>query len=128
MGDVVNLKQSQPRMWVCGCGCRSFTLLEDGTAECTNCDKVVCCGKWHVVNAVESEVESPPFRQNIVDSLTPHIVLNDALKRIWEVAVLAVIYEGATEFRVWDRPMTDDEQKALPAAIETITNKIKRRL
>ncbi|TNC05553.1 hypothetical protein [Paracoccus marcusii] len=38
MADIVQLQQPQPMTWVCECGCSTFTLLSDGTAQCAGCD------------------------------------------------------------------------------------------
>lgn len=38
MADIVQLHQPQPMTWVCDCGCSTFSLLSDGTAQCAACD------------------------------------------------------------------------------------------
>ena len=38
MGDIVSLSKPERRVWVCDCGCSTFLLLSDGTAECAACD------------------------------------------------------------------------------------------
>jgi hypothetical protein len=37
MGEIINIARSEPRIWVCGCGCSTFELVENGTARCAAC-------------------------------------------------------------------------------------------
>lgn len=53
MGDVISLKQPEPRIWVCGCGCCTFEMYEDGSARCAMCDGVAGNGGWMVPDTDE---------------------------------------------------------------------------
>lgn len=59
--NVTPLKQPAPRIWICNCGCASFSLLEDGTAECAMCGETVSetdGAGWKGIKG-ESNTENP---------------------------------------------------------------------
>ncbi len=35
--NVVNLPVRKKLVWVCRCGCKTFYLMDDGSADCANC-------------------------------------------------------------------------------------------
>jgi hypothetical protein len=37
MADIVNFTQPDRLIWVCDCGCSTFSLFSDGVAECSLC-------------------------------------------------------------------------------------------
>jgi uncharacterized Zn finger protein (UPF0148 family) len=39
--NIVSLTRPDPRIWVCGCGCSTFMLREDGEAVCAHCETEV---------------------------------------------------------------------------------------
>lgn len=61
--NVVSLNSPAPRVWVCQCGCASFWILEDGTAECSTCchkPSDISDGGWKDVDKQkESDIDVP---------------------------------------------------------------------
>lgn len=48
MADVIPIRpaKAEKRVWVCACGCSTFTFYEDGTAECPHCGEAAETGGW----------------------------------------------------------------------------------
>ncbi|MEL6310896.1 MAG: hypothetical protein AAFQ17_00790 [Pseudomonadota bacterium] len=56
-------KANEQRIWVCGCGCSTFELLEDGSARCALCAAPVephPKGAWWTVPDNAEEASEPP--------------------------------------------------------------------
>jgi hypothetical protein len=39
MGEVINISADAPLVWVCECGCSTFHMMSDSSAECSACEK-----------------------------------------------------------------------------------------
>lgn len=64
MGEVVSIGPKEPRIWVCNCGCSTFSLLDDGTAECAACEALsdVDGSGWSKWTAESRHDEGDAFR------------------------------------------------------------------
>ena len=65
MGEVVGLPIAKDRrIWVCDCGCSTFCLLDDGTAECAACEVLadVDGSGWSKWTAESHHDEGDAFR------------------------------------------------------------------
>lgn len=65
MTNIVKLHEEKPtRVWVCDCGCSTFSLIEGGTAECAHCGGILDSGDedvsgWMDLPDREAKVEDP---------------------------------------------------------------------
>lgn len=60
--DMVMGSVSERRLWVCGCGCSTFELYDDGGHGCAACGMEWREGSWYEVVPVAGEYRGEPFR------------------------------------------------------------------
>ena len=117
MSNVVSLDHA-PMMWVCVCGCASFSLLSDGSTECCNCGEVEPGdNKWATHDPQQNEYDGQAFLDihgnNSVEFAKSRIgrLASDA-----DIALVFVAKEGGST-HAWSAA-TDSDQ--LDWAIEKI--------
>ena len=62
MSDVIQIPIRRDEIWVCLCGCSSFSLLGDGSIECSSCGTwAEEMGSWYEEKPAAEATDDPPF-------------------------------------------------------------------
>lgn len=58
MAEIVDLKSASRLIWLCGhCGCTTFRLYDDHTAECAGCENISEGSQW--VTPIQDKPKDP---------------------------------------------------------------------
>lgn len=126
MSEVVDLKRPEPRIWVCGCGCCSFELLEDGTSQCSLCGDQTERGSWYVEKPDAAETAESPIRDvngNGSVSFAKHRLRSLATQDDARMMVIAL--DGGS-VSVWADYVTDDQRAWMLERLEIAADIIKK--
>ncbi len=111
-GDIVSFPQKERLIWICGCGCCTLFLHEDGSSECPSCG-VMHAGNW----APPPDVKKVP-----VEVITTHKIGEPAdisnqrfIKLLSDPDLLAATQffrDGRVHSLIREREARTDAQKA----------------
>lgn len=111
--SVVSFPSATDVIWVCDCGCSTFRLVSDGTAECANCAAIVtgADGSWfsEIADAPMCDDDRVPFKDvqgnNSVEFARARMsrLANDA-----DMAAIVLVRDGGT-IHAWFSAETDEQ-------------------
>jgi len=130
--SVVNFPSQKPQIWICDCGCSSFTLRADGEAECCNCELVAdgVGGGWmeRIRNGPSRDPEADPPYADVQGNGSEEFARR-RLQRLAsqdDVVALAVVKEDG-RVSSWSVAETDEQiawtQRLYGVAAELIGKK-----
>lgn len=119
MADIIGFTpkpKDSDYIWRCECGCLSFTLKADMTAECQNCGAIPYDenGSWRG-QLPEPDLSAPdcePDDFRVTDMSTSGAALNRTLGRASaETTAFVIVAQNDGALSVWGEPIkTDDER------------------
>ena len=113
MSNVVSLTRPAPRIWVCGCGCSSFELNDDLTAQCALCGAKpnTEVGGWFAADRGSEWTGDEPVREvaGNGDANFSKGILANRLKD--GDAVLAVVVREDGTIHTWTCIETDEQRR-----------------
>jgi len=79
--NVIPLRQPEPTIWVCNCGCATFKVYSDQSIVCAQCAARGPDGEW-VIEPPPVAPRAPKHVERVVTDLKKswRLVLNDALR------------------------------------------------
>ncbi len=109
--SVVQFPEAKRMVWVCPCGCSSFTLLGDGGAECIACDRPVSeAGAWYETKPEAPKTTEAPFEDIRGDDDTDF-----ARRRARQIAadpdVRLLVSKSEANVRVWCAIATEEDRQ-----------------
>jgi hypothetical protein len=125
LADVVEFPEKpEPMIWVCSCGCTSFSLHNDSCARCMSCNKEADAGGWVPNLTTNTQVEASTY---VIERnySSPLFTLQSAIKNIGEVVFAVIQYgsgrqvtwsmieKGEAEQTNWARLKMDDATRAV---------------
>lgn len=111
MSDVVDFPATQPKIWVCDCGCSSFELRSNNTACCALCGVESSEGGWYLPDEGLAWDGNEPVRE-----ISGNGVIDFAKKVIGKRmsdpdVVLAVIVKDGGAISTWSSIETEEQRK-----------------
>ncbi len=113
--NVVNLALTPKSIWVCDCGCSTFYVVSDGSAECAACTEVagVPLGGWKDFDHDKtSEIEHP------TSDVSANGLVEFARRRIVslasdEDAVLVIVAKSNSWTCAWSEVETPEQMEGV---------------
>jgi len=84
--SVVNFPAPVPQIWVCSCGCSTFSLRADGEAECAACENIIDAGSGGWFPAIKEGPERDPAADPPVNDVQGNGSVDFARQRIQQVS------------------------------------------
>lgn len=112
---VIDFPVKEDLVWVCGCGCSTHFVYEDGHIECASCRDTVT-GAWDAERkdeAPEPKERPEQFSKTLIDFDSEESALRDVLRladKERSVAVIVMQEDGLT--RAWGKEFDTDEKRA----------------
>lgn len=103
---------SDRRIWICGCGCSTFELFEDGGHGCAACGLEFHEGSWYEVVPDAGEYQGEPFRDVMWNGCVDFA--RRRVKRLVEGddVVMIVVAKSGGEVSAWFGGDATAERKA----------------
>lgn len=108
LADIVEFnKKQEPLIWVCSCGCTSFSLFNDDNVECVNCGKQADAGMWIPRPTQIIEPAAAPHQVVVIKEASPSFMLHSALQAAGEIAFAVIQYVSGRQV-TWSMIEADD--------------------